>query len=75
VIDQLSLVMFPKNLANNQKITLKNFLTLGAGNISWTNVYNTYKLDPSNETKRNTVLNRLRPLFVYMMRMPEYHLS
>jgi hypothetical protein len=75
LIDQLSLLMFPKNLATNQKSTLKNFLTLGGGNTSWSNVYNTYKADPSNETKRNAVLNRLRPMYVYMMRMPEYHLS
>jgi hypothetical protein len=75
VIDQISFLMFAKNLAGNQKITLKNFLTLGGGNSSWTSVYSAYKADPASEPKRNAVLNRLRPLFVYMMRMPEYHLS
>lgn len=75
VIDQLSLMMFAKDLAGNQKTTLKNFLTLGGGNLSWSTVYNIYKADPGNETKRNAVLNRVRPMFVYLMRMPEYHLS
>jgi len=75
VIDEFSLILMSKPLAQNQTIVLKGLLIAGSGANSWTTLYNTYKADPANETKRAPIVNRLRALIVYMMRMPEYHLS
>jgi len=75
VLDELIKVLFCKPVATNQRNQLRNFLVQGTGATSWANVYNAYKNDPANETKKTQVTNRLFPLVVYMMRMPEYHLS
>jgi len=75
VIDEFSLILMSKPLAQNQITVLKGLLVAGTGTNSWTTLYNTYKADPTNETKKAPIVNRLRALIVYMMRMPEYHLS
>ncbi|MBC7885808.1 MAG: DUF1800 family protein, partial [Saprospiraceae bacterium] len=75
VIDELSLLMFSKPLASNQKTVLRNTLLAGGTAESWTTIYNTYASDPGNDMKGQQVMTRVRPLLVYMMRMPEFHLS
>ncbi|MFZ1751947.1 MAG: hypothetical protein WAU01_17260, partial [Saprospiraceae bacterium] len=73
VLAELSLLLLSKPLADNQKTVLKAFL-LGGTPTGWTTSYNIYKADPNSETKKATIVNRLRSMIVYMMRMPEYHL-
>jgi len=75
VIAEFSLLLLCKPLSPNQLNVLRGFLIAGNTTNSWTTVYNTYKADPTNETKRAPIVNRLRTLIVYIMRMPEYHLS
>ena len=75
VIDELSLLLTCRPLAENQKTLLKSFLQAGGGNTGWTTIYNTYKADPTNEAKKTPVVNRVKTLVVYMLRMPESHLS
>lgn len=74
VINQFALVLFAKPLSANQLEELKKIL-LGVPVTSWSVIYNAYAADPTNNTKKTAVNNRLRPLLVYMMRMPEIHLS
>lgn len=74
VINELSLLMLSKPLASNQITFLKGILNTGATG-DWTKTYNTYKANPSNQTNLTAVNTRLRSLLVYVMRMPEFHLS
>ncbi len=75
VVDDFSLVFFCKPLAANQLAVLRPLLLGGTNVNGWTVAYNNFKANPQNEAARNVVVNRLRTLVVYMMRMPEYHLS
>jgi len=54
---------------------LRQFLEGTTTTNGWTTAYNNFKTNPQNEQARTLVTNRLRALLVYMMRMPEYHLS
>ncbi len=74
VIKQFALILFAKPLSANQLEELRKILN-GVPAISWSAIYSTYASDPMNNTKKTAVNNRLRPLLVYMMRMPEIHLS
>jgi hypothetical protein len=75
VIRSFGTIVHAKPVADNQFATLKSEFLLGLNEQTWTDVYNAYKADPSNVGKRQAVLIRVRSLLVYMMRMPEYHLS
>ena len=73
VLEELSLLIFCKPLATNQLSVLKTLIDVGnTGN--WQTAYNLYISNPT-EANKTVVVNRLRNLLVYMMRMPEYHLS
>ena len=41
---------------------------------NWSQIYNTYIADPTNPTKQTPIINRMRNLLIYVMRMPEFHL-
>lgn len=75
VIRSFGIILHAKPVADNQFAILKSEFLLGLNEQTWTDVYIAYKADPSNVGKRQAVLNRVRSLLVYMMRMPEYHLS
>jgi uncharacterized protein (DUF1800 family) len=75
VLDQTTQYIFAKPIAPNQRAVLLNLLLNGNSAATWTNWYNDYKANPTVEAKRLILINRLTPLLVYMMRMPEYHLS
>jgi uncharacterized protein (DUF1800 family) len=75
VINEFSLILISGSLADNQKATLKSLLYSGSALNTWTPAYIAYKSDPTNEGKKTIIVNRLKSLIVYMMRMPEYHLS
>ncbi|HMT52067.1 MAG TPA: DUF1800 domain-containing protein [Saprospiraceae bacterium] len=73
VLTEIALILFSKPLAENQKTILIPILNLG-NTGTWQTAYTLYKNNPS-EANKAVVVNRLRNLLVYMMRMPEYHLS
>lgn len=75
VIKEFALILLSKPLASNQLLYLKTILASGSNDSAWTSAYNAYKAAPTDTTKLNTVVTRLRTLIVYMMRMPESHLS
>lgn len=75
VIKSFGVIVHSKPVADNQFTTLKSIFLLGFNEQTWTDVYNVYKADLTNVTKRQAVMTRVRALLVYMMRMPEYHLS
>jgi hypothetical protein len=74
VLAELSLTLLVKPLAANQLALLKGILNTG-NTGDWAKAYATYKSNTSNTTNLNIIINRLRNLLVYMMRMPEFHLS
>ncbi len=74
VIAELSLMMFPKPLAQNQIDTLLNIINFGQTN-GWSLAYQAYQAAPDVERNRNAVINLVRATLVYMTRMPEYTLS
>jgi hypothetical protein len=74
VLAELSLILLVNPLAANQLTLLKGILNTG-NTGDWTKAYTTYKSNPSNQTNLTIINTRLRNLVVYMMRMPEYHLS
>ncbi len=75
VVSEFALIVFSKPLASNQTIFLKTILANGTADAGWTLAYNAYKATPADTIKLNTVVTRLRNLLIYMMRMPEIHLS
>jgi uncharacterized protein (DUF1800 family) len=73
VVDVLNWILMPKPLADNQKDVLKGLINVGnSGN--WQTAYTNYKNNPTAANK-TIIVNRLRIIVVYMMKMPEYHLS
>ena len=75
VIQEFALLIFCNPPAPNQMTILRQFLEGTTTTNGWTTAYNNFKTNPQNEQARTLVTNRLRALLVYMMRMPEYHLS
>ena len=75
VVNEIGVLLFAKPLAANQVAHLKTFLSLGTNDSFWTTAYNAYKAAPTDNVKLSTVVTRLRSMVIYMMRMPEYHLS
>ncbi len=67
--------LLPKPLESQQYDFLKSKL-LGPGTEQqWTAIWNNYKSNPSNTQAKTVVENRLKPLFVSLLSMPEYFLS
>ncbi len=75
IITSIGILIFSKPITENQHNTVRSIFLLGGNNQSWADIYNAFKNDPTNANKRQAVLTRIRTLLVYMMRMPEYHLS
>ena len=75
VVEQLSVILFPKSPAPNQVNTLKSVLLSGISAENWKSFYDAYIQDPTSNIRRQPVESRMRLLIVYMMRMPEFHLS
>lgn len=75
VINEIGVMLFSKPLATNQVAYLKTLLDGGTNSSGWTTAFAAYKAAPTDTAKLNTVVTRLRSMVVYMMRMPEYHLS
>lgn len=75
VVEQFSVILFPKSPAANQLVILRNTLLAGITAENWKTNYELYLQDPSINARRTAVESRVRFLLVYMMRMPEFHLS
>lgn len=75
LIEELALWLYPQPLASNQIAYLKEFLLPGLQDFVWTNEWNAYTSNPTNNATRQAVENKLRNLMRAMLAMPEYHLS
>ncbi|MEZ4911077.1 MAG: DUF1800 family protein [Saprospiraceae bacterium] len=70
VVSELTSYVFAFPLTENQVDVLSELLIP----LNWTQVYNNYVADPNNTTKQTPLINRMRNLLIYIMRMPEFHL-
>ncbi len=67
-------LLFPKDIANNQKIILKEILTNGLPDFEWTDEYSLYASDPTNQAQANAIKSKINNLVSAMLTMPEYQL-
>lgn len=75
LLADLSKMLYPKLLKENQIAALKEIVIPGLPDFEWTVEYSDYLADPDNQVKKLAVESKLRSLLVSMLRMPEYHLS
>ena len=75
MIEALVGLSMPWPLTTEQLAYLKEILIPGLPDFEWTVEYGTYLLDPSNETNKMAVENRLRALFRALLAMPEFQLQ
>lgn len=76
LMDEILSVIYRAPLSNEMKQTLKRQLLLSnqTDDNYWTIAWNAYIANPS-AANYNIVFNRLRPLFQYLLNLPEYQLS
>ena len=67
VVEEFAQMLFPKEIADNQKDILEGILT-----ATWTNEYSNYIGDPNNEELSNPIRAKIQTLVLAMMRMPEF---
>ena len=75
MIEALVGLTMPWQLTTEQLAYLKEILIPGLPDFEWTVEYGTYLLDPTNETNKMAVENRLRALFRALLAMPEFQLQ
>jgi hypothetical protein len=74
VVEESARFLFAVPLTPTQLEFLKGVLLSGQADHVWSMEWYTYLSDEANTTYRNTILNRLRPFFAFMLQMPEYQL-
>ena len=74
LIQKLVDLLLPYPLTQAQLDSLKELLIPGLPDFEWTLEYGQYLNDPTNETKRKAVENRLVPLFIGLLGLPEFQL-
>jgi Protein of unknown function (DUF1800) len=77
LIDEILDNMFRMDLSNEAKRQIKTQLLLTGQQYDyyWTNAWHAWLANPGNVTNFNTVNNRLKELFKYLMALSEYQLS
>ena len=75
LIDELSLLLFPLPVTENQRDYFKNILINGLPDFEWTVEYSDYASDPQNSVLAASVENKLRNLYRAMLNMSEFYLS
>ncbi len=75
VIEEISKIIFPEPIHQNQKDYLKEILIPGLPDFEWTVEYNNHIEEPENENIADAVAARLRNLLEAMLSMPEFQLS
>lgn len=73
VIDDLCLVLFPKDIPAADKLLIKNILTNGLPDFEWTIQYNDYLSDPTNPVFYTPVESRMQAVLNVMFKMPQFH--
>jgi uncharacterized protein (DUF1800 family) len=73
VIDDLCLVLFPKDIPAADKLAIKSILTNSLPDFEWTLQYNEYLADPTNPVFYNPVELRMQAVLNVMFKMPQFH--
>ncbi|MDQ3015279.1 MAG: DUF1800 domain-containing protein, partial [Bacteroidota bacterium] len=68
-------IILPYPLTEEQLVALKETLIPGLPDFEWTIEYGQYLNDPSNDTVKMAVENRLRLLFISILALPEFQLQ
>ncbi len=76
LIDNILNTAFRINISNESKKQIKTQILLSGQQYDyyWTNAWHAYLANPANTTNFNTVNNRLKSLFLYLMDLSEYQL-
>ncbi|MFT3933199.1 MAG: DUF1800 domain-containing protein [Chitinophagaceae bacterium] len=77
LIDDSLAILYRVPVSDANKATIKtNLLLTGqTSDYYWTNAWNAYLANPSDSMAYQTVYNRLRDLYRYLMNLAEYHLA
>ncbi|HJW30226.1 MAG TPA: DUF1800 domain-containing protein, partial [Saprospiraceae bacterium] len=75
LIQKLVDLVLPWPLTQAQLDGLKELLIPGLPDFEWTVEYGQYLNEPTNQTYRKAVENRLRPLFAGLLSLPEFQLQ
>ncbi len=75
LIDEMSSFLFAMPISQNQKDNLKEALNPGLPDSAWTDSYNEYLSDPTNEDIKNALENKLKVFFKVFLTMPEFQLK
>jgi uncharacterized protein (DUF1800 family) len=73
VIEDLCLVLFPKDIPASDKLAIKAILTGGLPDFEWTLQYNEYLADPTNPAFYTPVELRMQAVLNVMLKMPQFH--
>jgi hypothetical protein len=75
LIADAAAILSPNALGADETAVMLNSLLGGLTNPAyWTTAWNTYVSAPTNQTYINTVLSRLRPMYMYLLDLAEYQL-
>lgn len=74
LIQKLVDLLLPYPLTQSQMDSLKELLIPGLPDFEWTVEYGQYLNEPTNETYKTAVKNRLIPLFIGLLGLPEFQL-
>ena len=75
MIDEICQLFFTRSMTQEQKDFFKEALIPGLPDFEWTVEYQDFLSDPTNETKRQAIENKLWDMFQTIMGVPEFHLS
>ena len=73
VVDDLCVVLFPKDIPVADKLAIKAVLTGGLPDFEWTLQYNEYLNDPTNPIFYAPVELRMQAVLNIMFKMPQFH--
>lgn len=72
IIEDLSLLFFPKGMSEEEKTSIKSILTNGLPDFEWTLQYNEYKANPTNATYVDPVRLRIALVLDYIFKLPQF---
>jgi hypothetical protein len=75
LIDYLTHLLLPKEVADEQKDYLKSILIPGLPDYEWTLEYDLYRSNTDNKQLKTAIENRLKGMFYALLSLPEYQLS
>jgi hypothetical protein len=77
LIDDALAILYRMSLSSVTKQNIKEQILLSnqTQDFYWTNAWNAYVFDPTNQSNFNVVNNRLKSFYQYLMNLSEYQLA